>query len=64
MRSVKSINEKKAEKQEILKKMQKKIKINLLFQNIMLNYMHIFNLCGCENAQSSARVAELADAYG
>ena len=44
MHSVKSINKKKAEKREILKKMQKKIKLNLLFQNIMLNYMHIFNL--------------------
>ena len=64
MQSVKSIIKKKAEKPEKMKKIWKKIKINLLFSNIMINYMHIFNLCGCENAQSSARVAELADAYG
>ena len=47
-----------------MKKNQKKYKINLLFWYVVLNYKHVFNPGWVDDTQCSARVAELADAYG
>ena len=53
-----------AQKRQNSEKIEKKCVLNVLFTEFAVNYKHVSEPEWFANTQCSARVAELADAYG